>query len=253
MDSNSSSSSSNNCGKVCLFSCLGCFGLGVVLFLVLLIASCAGCTAFLGMFGGLFQAIGNVAKISSYFDDLESKGWEVDDSQSNQPSGYGSNVEAGTPMVWRARENRNDEWTDYVWELGPADPEAFRSLEEDGNMDNFKAAMNWVLIPRTEAALDVHEELGLPLPDNFELDPIDLENDHEGDNNDNNGHENLKPGHGDNNDDESAGNDEEDSGNDDESTSSDDDENSDTSGDGDEDNPPAPRHGKHFKSWRLAA
>ena len=125
-----------------------------------------------GLFGGMFSSIGNIIKIQAHFEDLKSQGWEVDDSQSNQGGGYGGNVESGTPMIWRARETPDDEWIDYVWEFGPADPEAFEDAES-GEDVNFSALMNWTLLPRTEAALEVHEELGLSLPDDFELEPWD--------------------------------------------------------------------------------
>ncbi|MCX6645014.1 MAG: hypothetical protein NTY09_01445 [bacterium] len=128
------------------------------------------------MLGGLFQGIANVSKISTYFEDLKTKGWEVDDSQSNQPSGYGANVESETPMIWKARENPEDDWTLYVWTLS-ADTEAMNRLGEGkGNQFNWsdlQAMMNFTLTPRTEAALEVHRELGLPLPDDFELEPWD--------------------------------------------------------------------------------
>lgn len=164
---------SSNCGKVCLITCLTCAALIVLFVLLVTIMTCAGCACMSsGLFGGMFSSIGNIIKIQAHFEDLRSQGWEVDDSQSNQGGGYGGNVEAGTPMIWRARENPDDEWIVYVWEFGPADPEAFENLEDE-EMPDWSALMNWTLLPRTEAALEVHEELNLPLPDDFELIPWD--------------------------------------------------------------------------------
>jgi hypothetical protein len=126
------------------------------------------------MFGGLFQGIANVSKISTYFEDLKTEGWEVDDSLSNQPSGYGAEVESETPMIWKARESADDDWTLYVWTFS-ADTEAMNRLGEgdEFNWSDLQAMMNFTLTPRTEAALEVHRELELPLPDDFELEPWD--------------------------------------------------------------------------------
>lgn len=164
---------SNNCGKVCLISCLTCAAILVLFVLAITIMTCAGCACMgSGLFGSMFKSVGHIMKIQAHFEDLKSQGWEVDDSQSGQPSGYGGSAQAGTPMIWRARENPDDEWTEYVWEFGPADPDAFEEAES-GEAADFSALMNWIVIPRTEAALEVHEELDLPLPDDFELEPWD--------------------------------------------------------------------------------
>jgi hypothetical protein len=168
--------SSNNCGKVCLFSCLGCLGLVILLVLILFIATCAGCAGCMGglgqAFGGLWKSIGEVSKISKHFEDLKAQGWEVDDSQSNQPSGYGSNVEADVPMIWRARENPDDEWTEYVWELSMPNVENLEGKDSsDMDWSDFANMFEMQLVPRTEAALEVHRELGLDLPDDFVLEP----------------------------------------------------------------------------------
>jgi hypothetical protein len=126
------------------------------------------------MVGGLLQALGNVGKINGYFEDLQNDGWEVDSSQSNQPSGFGAEVEAGTPMIWRARETSDDEWIDYVWTFGPRTGAAGNGEDQGGTGQiDFMAMMDFELVPRTEAALEVHQELGLPLPDDFELEPWD--------------------------------------------------------------------------------
>jgi len=162
--------SSNTCGKACLITCLSCLGLMVLLAVIAFIGTCAGCAVFSGLFGGLWRSIGGTMKINNHFKQLEEQGWEVDWSQSGQSRGYGAEVEAGQPMIWRARENPDDEWIVYVWELRPEDPEALEKLGEEGEFD-LSALGGWNLVPRTEAALEVHEELELPLPDDFELEP----------------------------------------------------------------------------------
>jgi len=174
-DSNKSSSS-NNCGKVCLFSCLGCIGLIVLFALIILLVTCAGCTSCMGglgnMFGGLWNAYGQVSEIQGYFEDLKAEGWEVDDSQANQQSGYGSNVETDVPMIWRARESEDDDWTEYVWVLSMPNAEELENMDgEDFDFSDLGGLMEMVLLPRTEAAVEVHEELGFDLPDDFELEP----------------------------------------------------------------------------------
>jgi len=158
----------NTCLKGCLVGCLIIVGLGILMGI-----GCLVCTG--SVFGPLFGTIRNVAKIQAHFTKLENEGWEVDDSESNQPEGFGAKVESDTLMTWRARENRDDEWTVYTWEMRLADENAQRSMEE-GDFSNWQALKNWILVPRTQAALDVHRELNLPLPDGFELEPLD--NDH---------------------------------------------------------------------------
>ena len=124
-------SSGNSCGKACMWTCGGCVVLTILFVVLPMIAiSCFGCAACAGMapmFGGLFQGIANVTKISTYFEDLKTEGWEVDDSLSNQPSGYGAEVESETPMIWKARESADDDWTLYVWTFS-ADTEAMNRL-----------------------------------------------------------------------------------------------------------------------------
>jgi hypothetical protein len=207
---------SSNCGKVCLISCLSCAALIVLFVLLMFIMACASCACMSSGFLGLFGAMGNVAKIQAHFDDLEAQGWDVDSSQSNQGAGYGSNVESGVPMIWRAREHADDEWTEYVWELAPIDPATGEIAQNFENM-GWSQMMNltWFLVPRTEAALEVQEELELPLPENFELQPWEEEGgrdrdrdrdeeevrdrDHEGRNGDEeggNGGEEERPRHG---------------------------------------------------------
>jgi hypothetical protein len=147
------SMSSSSCGKACLVGCII-----VVVLSILAGIGCFVCVANSPLGAGLK----NTVKIQTYFTNLESQGWEVDDSESNQPSGYGVNVETGQLMIWKARENPDDEWTYYVWEFGPVNPNAL-------NEGDIWAMFDLQLLPRTEAALDVHRELNLPLPDGFEL------------------------------------------------------------------------------------
>lgn len=168
MDSKTDSKSqTNTCLKGCLVGCLIIVGLGILMGI-----GCLVCTG--SFFGPMMGTIANAAKIQAHFTKLESEGWEVDDSQSNQPEGFGAKVESDQLMTWRARENRDDEWTIYTWEMRLADESAQRNLEE-GDLSNWQALRNWALVPRTQAALDVHEELNLPLPDGFELEPLDDE------------------------------------------------------------------------------
>jgi hypothetical protein len=169
MDSNQSS---NNCGKVCLFSCLGCLGLVVILFLILWIAACAGCAGGLGMLSGLFSSIGDITKISGHFEDLKDEGWEVDDSGANQPSGYGAEVEAGVPMTWLAREDPDDEWIEYTWVMVMPGLEEMEEMDEEDepSFSEVMGMLEFILIPVTEEALEVHRELGLELPDDFDID-----------------------------------------------------------------------------------
>jgi hypothetical protein len=131
----------------------------------------AGCIVYLTR--GLWNAGRNVNKISAYFKEKKNAGWEVDDSESNQPEGRGFNAEADVPMTWRARQNPDDDWTVYTWEMQPADDQAMQKLQPG----DWKAAFGeWFVVPRTQAALDVHHELNLPLPPNFELQPTGEEN-----------------------------------------------------------------------------
>lgn len=169
-----------SCGKACMWTCGGC-AIVIVLFVLMTVigATCFGCTVCAGMsslFGGLFQAIGHVSDINTYFEDLEDEGWDVDFSDSNQPSGYGASVDDETPMIWRARESGDDEWIEYVWTFG-LDEGALEELEsmdeDDFDFSMLGEALKFTLLPRTEAALEVHEELGIPLPDDFELQPLD--------------------------------------------------------------------------------
>lgn len=170
----------SSCGKACGWTCVGCVILMILFVGVPLIAfSCFGCAACAGalpMLSGIFQGVGNASKIGNYFNDLEDQGWEVDSSQSEQPQGYGASIDSEKPMIWRARESEDDEWITYVWTFG-TDPAVIERLgeSEEPNWSDFGALFNFQLIPRTEAALEVHEELGLPLPDDFELVPWDEE------------------------------------------------------------------------------
>jgi len=104
----------------------------------------------------------NVVQIQGYFTNLQNQGWQVDDSQSNQPSGFGVEVETGQLMIWKARESGDDDWGYYVWEFSMADPQALEQGE-------WQAVFNLMVLPRTEEALDVHRELNLQLPDNFQM------------------------------------------------------------------------------------
>jgi len=159
------SSGGNTCLKACLVGCL--------IVVVVVVLGGIGCIVCVGKAGkGLWGAIGGVTKISAYFDAKKAQGWEVDDSQSNQPQGYGAQVQAGQLMTWRARENRDDDWTIYTWELRMANEDAAQKMNE-GQTPDWREFLNWILVPRTQAAMDVHEELKLPLPDGFTLEPID--------------------------------------------------------------------------------
>ncbi len=145
---------SKTCLKVVLVGCIMLAVLGI-----LVAAGCLWCG--FNLFGGLFRTLASTAKIKTYFTGLESQGWEVDDSESRQPEGYGAEVEIGDIMIWRAREKPEDEWTYYVWEA--AIPEVEKADEDVTKL------LDFMLLPRTQAALDVHHELKLPLPENFEL------------------------------------------------------------------------------------
>jgi len=136
---------------------VGCILIAV--FGILVAAGCLWCG--FNLFGGLFRTLASTAKIQAHFRDLESRGWEVDDSESKQPEGYGTEVQIGDIMIWRAREKPEDEWTYYVWEA------AVPELEEAD--EDVTKLLDFMLLPRTQAALEVHRELKLPLPENFEL------------------------------------------------------------------------------------
>lgn len=142
---------SQTCGKGCMVGCI------VVVVLVILLG--AGCYIILRPAINMGM---DVVKISTYFEELRADGWEVDDSDSNQPEGYGFNFEDNEPMVWRARETADDDWIYYVWEV--------RFGEEGRRVPTgLQDIRNLSMLPRTEEALEVHEELGLALPDGFEL------------------------------------------------------------------------------------
>jgi hypothetical protein len=236
-----------------MWTCGGCVVLTILFVVLPMIAiSCFGCAACAGampMFGSLFQGIANISKISSYFEDLKTQGWEVDDSQSNQPSGFGANVESDIPMIWKARENPDDDWTLYVWTLNMnADAMNNMQNEEEPSLEDLRSLMNFTLTPRTEAALEVHRELGLTLPDDFELEPWDEEG---GNGEGGSGRNRDKIDNGDNGDENTDGGDEgastdngdedTDTGNGDEGTDS-----------GDGGTTDQPRHGKEGGSRKAA-
>ncbi len=143
---------SSTCGKTCLIGCVILFVLGIIV-----VGGCVYCGY--NIFGGLFQS---AIKIEGYFTELRNEGWIVDDSESNQPSGYGASVDSGQLMIYKAKETEDDDWIYYVWEIPIPDGES-----SDADLS---ALLNLTIIPRTQAALEAHEELNLELPDDFELD-----------------------------------------------------------------------------------
>jgi len=153
---------SNTCGKSCLVGCLILVGLGILMGIGCLVCG-------VSLTKGFWNAGRNISKISAYFDEKKNAGWEVDDSESNQPEGAGFKTESDVLMTWRARENPDDDWTVYTWEMRPVDEQAMQKVEQG----NWQAILGeWIVVPRTQAALDVHHELNLPLPPNFELQPV---------------------------------------------------------------------------------
>ncbi|HEX9743855.1 MAG TPA: hypothetical protein VGB30_00355 [bacterium] len=151
----------SGCGKGCLIGC------GVVAAIGLIIA---GIAVYI-MWPFIDMGANQIAKVTLYFEDLKDKGWDVDDTMSNQPSGMGFEAEAGVPMTWRARESSGDDWTEYTWMI------VFGEGETDFETMDWQDFKNATFVPVTEAALEVHNELDLPLPDWYDISDYDSSSD----------------------------------------------------------------------------
>lgn len=143
---------SRSCGKACLIGCIV-----IVVLLVIAGAGCLVCASRMG--GGFFSAALNLARIQKHFETLEEQGWEVEHPDSVKQGDFGAQLEPGESITWRARENRDDDWTIYTWRT------------ELGRGEGWETILGVSIIPITEAALDVHRELGLSLPEAYELPP----------------------------------------------------------------------------------
>jgi hypothetical protein len=116
---------------------------------------------------------GMAYKVWEYGQTLKSQGWEieypVDTEEFVPPSGDGS-------LIWFAvrKEPDDPDWVNYIWEYYQSSSASRAILRERGISD----ALWWFpsrsfLIPRTQAALDAHLEIGLPLPGDFEVEELD--------------------------------------------------------------------------------
>lgn len=136
---------------------------------------------------------GHVKMIGEYFDKIRDEGYEVDPATPPRSS-YTYNTTIGTIerieyFVWRARLIGTEQWVEYSWELYPVNTETFEILKAKGIPVNYWwksgvsesgcgasssgsigiAGYKTILIPTNGAALEVHKELGLRLPENFTL------------------------------------------------------------------------------------
>jgi hypothetical protein len=121
----------------------------------------------------MMTAMNDSQKIHDHFTNLMSQGWDVDASRA-YASTYTPPPSSGPPqtppssamqtIIYRARETQKDDWTTYVWELGPTNPNAFLNPSPTAMLD-------WGLVPRNQASLDLQNQLGIALPGNFTLDP----------------------------------------------------------------------------------
>ncbi len=92
-------------------------------------------------------------------------------------------------LVWRVREAGDSNWTEYKWELYSMKSSTLAELRSRGIPTN-----NWwtdwaesygyihneiraILLPSNEEALEIHIELGLPLPEDFSVDDLNNEYD----------------------------------------------------------------------------
>ncbi len=121
---------------------------------------------------------GHLTIISIHFREIKEWAWEVDDS--GNPTDPPAEVTSHETWRWRVRREPDEQWTEYAWELYPIDEESLRFLEDRGiSVDQWrkttyelehggKGAMA-VLLPVTDAALELHLQLGLQLPDSYEI------------------------------------------------------------------------------------
>jgi hypothetical protein len=153
-------------GKV--FSC--------IVYFLLIFAAVMGLAYFghgLGMLNDQLD-YGMTRKAWNYGHQLESEGWSVEypngQTEFTPPSGDGSLIYY---IATRPGENTSEV---YVWEYYRSSERSRAILRERGISEN----LWWLpsrsfLIPRTEAALDAHIKMGLPLPDGFVLEEQDQE------------------------------------------------------------------------------
>jgi hypothetical protein len=113
-------------------------------------------------------------KAWDYGHQLESEGWRVEypngQTEFTPPSGDGSLIYF---IATKPGENTSEV---YVWEYYRSSERSRTMLRERGISEN----LWWLpsrsfLIPRSEAALDAHRKLELPLPDGFVLEELDQE------------------------------------------------------------------------------
>jgi hypothetical protein len=137
---------------------------------------------------------GHVSIIGNYFDRLKSEGWEVDSTTPRTVSyRYEGNsmgvVREKETLIWKARPDSTQQWTEYIWELYPVNKTTFdllssQSIPTDNwwmrgvevntfgvsatgspGLDGYKT----ILLPANEAALEVHHQLCLRLPEGFKI------------------------------------------------------------------------------------
>ncbi len=85
-------------------------------------------------------------------------------------------------LRWRTRESPGGTWVEYIWELHSMTSSSLENLRARGiPTDNWwqdwaashgfvSNEISSILLPTNEAALEVHLELNLPLPEGFDLD-----------------------------------------------------------------------------------
>jgi hypothetical protein len=159
----------------------GCLITGAILFVLAFVVG--GCfmykTGTAVMNSSYMQGL---TAIANYFENLKEQGWEVDDSQVRamanayrQPGGYqpGQAPPGGGEFVWKARQNADSDWIEYKWTISIA-PEFTDGPPPNFNMS--KMMDMFMLVPTNQAAMDVHTQLGLPLPPGFKLDDVNGSN-----------------------------------------------------------------------------
>lgn len=109
---------------------------------------------------------GMAQKAWDYGNKLQSEGWQVEYPAEMEnfipPTGDGSLI------FFMARESEDNAWVEYIWEFYQSSDRSRAILRERGMPDNlWWLPSRTFLIPLTEAALDAHKELDLPLPDDF--------------------------------------------------------------------------------------
>jgi len=181
----------SNCGKTCCISCVGCSCLVIVAFVAgLIVVAVMGVKLFMD----LSPAFTQIKEINDYFTELQEDGWEVQ-MPITDVSGDTVGFDPDDPLIWLARENPDDDWTVYIWEFSITE-EAFEFLmdfaednevsKEYDDLDQMMRDVNMVIdglkqarmIPHSEAALEVHEELDLELPEDFRLDEWEYDPEH---------------------------------------------------------------------------